>query len=603
REKRSQKAITDYILNAIDSYHELGWRDDNLWEVFREDFEGWVADDFVIAHKNAVRILRDHLLENGVWVTKKKGFAIPIALQQVLEEESQHVWPSEEIHAQIPEQQPELDSTEELLKLQLHSPSQFSAQVNNNYTSQTPNIAPKQSHVLMNPKTPPNLNNKQHVYVKGKKILQTNNKNSQYNKDDFDKCQSRNCNEQPNIHFRPLNTLSQDKFNYLGADHHFEDENEYQDKIHHHRPQFHGKSSAHQRRQYTPPFHIPRQTSYNYENSDHIPAHDLGILSRIYMEEDRYGGSDDCLDLCIDIFYGTCRKAGVNHQFFKDAFSIMLKGSAREYYHMYLLNEALSFYEMISRIRAHFETAERQGLMLSKWKNFSLQKTIEQNPTISSLECFNILVKDIRKTQLGLPSRYRGDESLWDAVVDAVRDVPECSFACYKPAANFEAVCADIRASIATQGRLNSKSAFHSQSLNHIPTDQLYTDRRYGGAYIRQKGKNINSQFRAKVCSVCKRKGCWSSKHNKNERDKAFELFRERLKSKNKTHDDRAINHYVIECEGEHDEEDGELDLWDPLIINLNINEDNEDNENLSLTNSQSITTYGVINGYETILR
>ncbi|RKF80728.1 hypothetical protein GcC1_033043, partial [Golovinomyces cichoracearum] len=80
-EQRSRKATTDYILNAVDSYRELGWRDDNLWEVFREDFEGWVADDFVIAHKNAVRIFRDHLLENGVLVAKKKGFAIPIALQ------------------------------------------------------------------------------------------------------------------------------------------------------------------------------------------------------------------------------------------------------------------------------------------------------------------------------------------------------------------------------------------------------------------------------------------------------------------------------------------------------------------------------------------
>ncbi|RKF62677.1 putative glycosyl [Erysiphe neolycopersici] len=84
-----------------------------------------------------------------------------------------------------------------------------------------------------------------------------------------------------------------------------------------------------------------------------------------------------------------------------------------------------------------------------------------------------------------LPSRYRGDESLRDAAVDAVRDVPECSFACYKPAPTFEALCADIRASIATKQRLNSKSSFHShsqpQSPNQAPTDQLYKDRRYGG--------------------------------------------------------------------------------------------------------------------------
>ncbi|RKF81223.1 hypothetical protein GcM1_185017, partial [Golovinomyces cichoracearum] len=42
-EQKSRKATTDYILNAIDSYRELGRRNDNLQEVFREDFEGWAA--------------------------------------------------------------------------------------------------------------------------------------------------------------------------------------------------------------------------------------------------------------------------------------------------------------------------------------------------------------------------------------------------------------------------------------------------------------------------------------------------------------------------------------------------------------------------------
>ncbi|RKF60251.1 hypothetical protein OnM2_052087 [Erysiphe neolycopersici] len=193
---------------------------------------------------------------------------------------------------------------------------------------------------------------------------------------------------------------------------------------------------------------------------------------------------------------------------------------------MYLLTEALSFDEMINRVRAHFETAERQSLMLSKWKNFS--------PTISTLDCFNILVKDIRKTQLGLPFRYRGDESLRDAVVDAVRDVPECSFACYKPAARFEALCADIRASIATK-------------------------------------------------------------------DNAFESFRERLKIKNKPYDNQTIRHYIVECEGEHDVEDEDGDIWDTLIMDVNINDKDEEDQNFDFMDSQFVTTYGTINGYDTV--
>ncbi|POS85111.1 hypothetical protein EPUL_003157 [Erysiphe pulchra] len=387
------------------------------------------------AHKNAVRILRDHLLENGVCVTKKKGLATPVALQQVLEEDIQHVWPEEEIHAQTSEQ--------------------FNSKI----------------------------------------------EESEYNKNKSDEWQSPYNNDHLDAPFKPLDPASQYKSNYRGTDHPYKEEFMYQNKINNHRPHFHGKSSTFQRRQYDPPLHIPRQPPYHHEHTDQVPAKELGTLSRIYRDEDRYGGSDDCLDLCICIFYDTCRKANVNHQYFKDVFSIMLKGSAREYYHMYLLTEALSFDEMINQLRAQVETAERQALILR------------------------------------------------DAVVDAVP--------------KFEVLCADIRASIATKQRLNSKSAFHSpQSLNQAPTDQLYLNRRYG--------------------------------------DKVFESFKERIKIKNKSYDNRTINQYVVGHEGEHDVEDEDRDIWDTLIMNVNINDKDEEDQNFDLMDSQFVTIYGTINGYET---
>ncbi|RKF62678.1 putative glycosyl [Erysiphe neolycopersici] len=127
--------------------------------------------------------------------------------------------------------------------------------------------------------------------------------------------------------FKPLNPVSQHKSNYRGTDHPNKEEFMYQNKINNNRPHFHGQSSTYQHRQYNPPLHIPKQPSYHHEKTDQVPAQELGTLSRIYRDEDTYGGSDDCLDLCIGIFYDTCRKANVNHQYLKDAFSIMLKGS------------------------------------------------------------------------------------------------------------------------------------------------------------------------------------------------------------------------------------------------------------------------------------
>ncbi|RKF54500.1 putative glycosyl, partial [Golovinomyces cichoracearum] len=145
-------------------------------------------------------------------------------------------------------------------------------------------------------------------------------------------------------------------------------------------------------------------------------------------DEDTDGCTENSFELCLGIFCDTCRRAGGKTQFYKDALFLMFKGSTREYYHLYLMNNNLTFDEMTTRLKAHFETAERQEQMLSKWKNLSLKRLIEEKPTISYAECFETLVEELPRTKLSLPNRYEGDESLRDAVVDAVRDVRECSF-------------------------------------------------------------------------------------------------------------------------------------------------------------------------------
>ncbi|KAI6248318.1 hypothetical protein HI914_03612 [Erysiphe necator] len=69
----TSERTTDYILDAITTYQELDFHDEDLWEVFREDFIGWTKEHFDMADRKAIRLLRDHLRENGVWVFKKTG--------------------------------------------------------------------------------------------------------------------------------------------------------------------------------------------------------------------------------------------------------------------------------------------------------------------------------------------------------------------------------------------------------------------------------------------------------------------------------------------------------------------------------------------------
>ncbi|KAI0998572.1 hypothetical protein K3495_g9620 [Podosphaera aphanis] len=268
----------------------------------------------------------------------------------------------------------------------------------------------------------------------------------------------------------------------------------------------------------------------------------------------------------------------------------MLKGSAREYYHMYLLSEELSFDEMIIRIKTHFETAERQRLMMSEWRNITLRRTIEQNPSKSIAECFEMIVLQLRKVQLGLPDRFRGDLSLRDAMIDAVRDIRECSLACYKPAATFEPLCADIRASITTEEYLKNNASLPASnssfplSPDHID-HQLDIDRRYGGGKMKQRVLHQFPEFQ-KVFY---------------EKNKAFKTFKERLRMHNKPYDDHKIHQYVIECEGINDTfDDDEYDLYDSLILNLDLGNDGNDKK---FSDAQYFTRYGEISGYDTVAK
>ncbi|RKF59651.1 hypothetical protein OnM2_058048 [Erysiphe neolycopersici] len=233
---------------------------------------------------------------------------------------------------------------------------------------------------------------------------------------------------------------------------------------------------------------IPKSNIYpRLHTLENLPTRELENLAKTYRNEYRYGGAEDNLDLCLGIFYDICSKTGIKQQFYKDAFSFMLKESARQYYHMYIMNHDHSFENMIIMLKSHFETEERQQQLMVEWKNINLKNIIENNQHKTNAECFEMVVDKLRKIQIGLQHRYQGDLTLRDVVIDAVRDVRECSFACYKPASTFEAFCAVVRASITAERRLknvaSTSATFKTFPSTYIEPhdDQLYIDRQYKG--------------------------------------------------------------------------------------------------------------------------
>src|SRR5438045_7918783 len=165
--------------------------------------------------------------------------------------------------------------------------------------------------------------------------------------------------------------------------------------------------------------------------------------------------------------------------------------------------------------------------MLSKWNTITLQGTMRKNEDKDMAECFEILVKDLQKVQRGLAEGYRMEGNLRDQLINACREVQECSFACFKPAPTFEGLCAELRASIATAA-LVAKS--QKSSFNNKPDDQFYTDCQYhGGSRFRQTNQQSyppGKGNKGKKCFVCKKEGCWSNRHSKEERDQSFNSFK-----------------------------------------------------------------------------
>ena len=62
------KDLTDYIVYKIEEYSSFNFRDDTLWEAFKDDFEIYTVDSFKDCNQNVTRNLRDFLRHREVWI-------------------------------------------------------------------------------------------------------------------------------------------------------------------------------------------------------------------------------------------------------------------------------------------------------------------------------------------------------------------------------------------------------------------------------------------------------------------------------------------------------------------------------------------------------
>jgi hypothetical protein len=91
--------VNTYLIDCLKGYEMYGRIDEELWESFQEDFEGWTEELFALGHKTIRTTLRDFLRDNGVCVGGTKY--ISQQLFNVLQEDKYTEWPAEEVTKQV----------------------------------------------------------------------------------------------------------------------------------------------------------------------------------------------------------------------------------------------------------------------------------------------------------------------------------------------------------------------------------------------------------------------------------------------------------------------------------------------------------------------
>lgn len=61
------KEMNVLIESKIAEYNKYKFKDDNLWDAFKDDFCEYTAEDFKLARLPLQRALRTHLRTFGVW--------------------------------------------------------------------------------------------------------------------------------------------------------------------------------------------------------------------------------------------------------------------------------------------------------------------------------------------------------------------------------------------------------------------------------------------------------------------------------------------------------------------------------------------------------
>ncbi|KAI0997705.1 hypothetical protein K3495_g10485 [Podosphaera aphanis] len=221
----------------------------------------------------------------------------------------------------------------------------------------------------------------------------------------------------------------------------------------------------------------------------------------------------------------------------------------------------------------------------------------------------DIKIDKLSHVQQGLSDKYQFEHTLRDQIINACQGIKACNLALYKPANKFEGICSELRSSIATYERSKGQhSTFVSKNYDH---DHHWTDRTYGGRGIPQhysnnhksqepritegSFSNDHKEFRKpnhqKKCFICRKIGCWSTKHTSQDRRRAYDKFCQYSEEGNLTRFDQFLFEFEGLETGIEMTNDTEIQA---VIADMNMEIEEEDHER---TEGQLFAEMGAVDG------
>ncbi|RKF62322.1 putative glycosyl transferase [Golovinomyces cichoracearum] len=131
-----------------------------------------------------------------------------------------------------------------------------------------------------------------------------------------------------------------------------------------------------------------------------------------------------------------------------DAFSIMLRGRALQFYFTSCQNKNLTILEMFNLVKAQFEGQEYKDNLLTEWNNTSLRKLFLQHPEKPRTQVLKEMVEKLQQIQCGLNVEFQSIASLKNNIKTACASVPSCSSALLIPTDTLAELVSNLVAAI-----------------------------------------------------------------------------------------------------------------------------------------------------------